>query len=260
MTETQARMRERPAAQALIEPVLALQATGRERSRLAQVLGVNPLSPDATAWYTGAIGEQIVGSLLASLPPEWFVFHSVPVGRGEADVDHLLVGPGGVFTINTKHHAGKDVWVRHRALWVNGQSTHHIANAEGEARHVEKLLERAEFHEVAVTPMVVLVNPKSIQVKQHPDRVVVLNARQLVRYISKRRGVLTPGEIASLVDLFDSPTSWRTLALTEADAYERFRALGQEVKTAAERRAMWAVGIAVVALAVCLPQVIGALT
>ncbi|WP_371261683.1 nuclease-related domain-containing protein [Arthrobacter sp. ov118] len=31
----------------------------------------------------------------------------MPVGAGASDVDHVLIGPAGVFTLNTKNHAGQ---------------------------------------------------------------------------------------------------------------------------------------------------------
>jgi hypothetical protein len=34
--------------------------------------------------------------------PRWRCRHSIPVGSNGADIDHLVIGPGGVFTLNTK--------------------------------------------------------------------------------------------------------------------------------------------------------------
>ncbi|MFJ9084692.1 nuclease-related domain-containing protein [Streptomyces sp. NPDC102384] len=31
--------------------------------------------------------------------------------RSGGDIDHLLIGQGGVFTINAKNHEGKSVWI-----------------------------------------------------------------------------------------------------------------------------------------------------
>ncbi|MEV0525811.1 nuclease-related domain-containing protein [Streptomyces sp. NPDC050439] len=40
----------------------------------------------------------------------WRVLHGVPKANG-GDIDHLLIGPGGVFSINTKNHDAASVWV-----------------------------------------------------------------------------------------------------------------------------------------------------
>jgi hypothetical protein len=53
----------------------------------------------------GARGEEHVGRLLEHLPERgWHVVHDASFGRG--NVDHILIGPGGVFTVETKSHPG----------------------------------------------------------------------------------------------------------------------------------------------------------
>ncbi|MGH2863954.1 MAG: nuclease-related domain-containing protein, partial [Solirubrobacteraceae bacterium] len=53
----------------------------------------------------GATGEEQVGGLLDELRSEdWRVIHDASLGRG--NVDHILIGPAGVFTVETKSHPG----------------------------------------------------------------------------------------------------------------------------------------------------------
>ncbi|HXB16036.1 MAG TPA: nuclease-related domain-containing protein [Solirubrobacteraceae bacterium] len=53
----------------------------------------------------GALAEEQVGGLLDQLPSErWRVIHDATLGRG--NVDHIVIGPPGVFTIETKSHPG----------------------------------------------------------------------------------------------------------------------------------------------------------
>ncbi len=53
----------------------------------------------------GASAEEHVGSLLEQLPAsEWHVIHDASLGRG--NVDHILIGPAGIYTIETKSHPG----------------------------------------------------------------------------------------------------------------------------------------------------------
>ena len=103
-----------------MEHLLALQQDVPSRSPVARALGVSPLDEERTAWYRGALGEATVGRLLEKLPEGWTVLHAVPVGKGDSDIDQVVIGPGGVFTINTKNHAGQKVWVAGRTLLVSG--------------------------------------------------------------------------------------------------------------------------------------------
>jgi Nuclease-related domain len=53
----------------------------------------------------GATGEEQVGGLLDGLAGDgWHVIHDASLGRG--NVDHILIGPAGVFTVETKSHPG----------------------------------------------------------------------------------------------------------------------------------------------------------
>ena len=65
-----------------------------------------------SSWELGVEGEQMVAEeleRLVALDPRWGFLNSIPVGTHGADIDHLVVGPGGVFTINAKHHHGGEV-------------------------------------------------------------------------------------------------------------------------------------------------------
>jgi hypothetical protein len=53
----------------------------------------------------GATGEEQVGGLLDGLGERgWLVIHDASMGRG--NVDHILIGPPGLFTVETKSHPG----------------------------------------------------------------------------------------------------------------------------------------------------------
>jgi hypothetical protein len=53
----------------------------------------------------GAAGEEAIGTLLAQLSDDYTVFHDLAKVAG--DIDHIVVGPTGVFVLETKTHRGK---------------------------------------------------------------------------------------------------------------------------------------------------------
>jgi hypothetical protein len=60
----------------------------------------------------GATGEEQVGALLEGLREDgWRVIHDASFGHG--NIDHIAIGPAGLFTVETKSHPGP---VRVRAL------------------------------------------------------------------------------------------------------------------------------------------------
>jgi hypothetical protein len=53
----------------------------------------------------GAEAEEAVGEILDNLPEGNFIIHDFDSGKG--NIDHILIGPKGIFTLETKSHAGK---------------------------------------------------------------------------------------------------------------------------------------------------------
>ena len=56
------------------------------------------------AWRSGAEGEGVVAAVLDQLPQDFVVFHDFNTVRG--NFDHFVIGPTGVFAIETKNWRG----------------------------------------------------------------------------------------------------------------------------------------------------------
>ncbi|MEO5781004.1 MAG: NERD domain-containing protein [Arthrobacter oryzae] len=76
---------------------------------------------DERAWTAGATGERLVAEKLNDLTAQgWRVLHDVRwPGRPKANLDHILIGPGGVIVIDAKNWTG-NVEVRGGVLRQNG--------------------------------------------------------------------------------------------------------------------------------------------
>jgi hypothetical protein len=90
------------------------------------------LRTDERAWRIGAAGEVRVAGDLEQLrrhDARWRVLHAVPVGDRGSDIDHVVFGPGGVFTLNAKNHPGATVWLGGDTLMVNGDRRLYVRNS-----------------------------------------------------------------------------------------------------------------------------------
>lgn len=81
------------------------------------------LHRSAQMWERGAVGEQATADALSALPTEaWTAFHDVHwPGRRFANIDHLVVGPPGVFVIDSKNWTGR-ITVQDQVLRQNGRA------------------------------------------------------------------------------------------------------------------------------------------
>ena len=240
MTVDSATMQERLAAQSVIEQLLRVRGSGPNRSRFARFFGLSPLGADSMSWYLGAKGEIVVGSILATLPPDWTALHAVPIGSATAEIDHLVVGPGGIFTITTKHHPSNDIRVGRNTLQVDGESVPYLRNAEYEAERVTNLVRERMPLVAPVQPVIVFVDPRLLTIEQRPEQVKVLDSEDLRRWLVRLHPVLSAGEVQEVADLLDNPHVWRALPdTTPDDLSEHFAALDTRVRSAGIRRMLW---------------------
>ena len=54
----------------------------------------------------GDIGEKVVADSLDTLPQDYFVFNDVNLPKSQGNIDHVVVGPNGIFVIETKNYRG----------------------------------------------------------------------------------------------------------------------------------------------------------
>jgi hypothetical protein len=172
-------------------------------TRLARVLGVHT---DERAWRAGASGERVTGWWLGRLPDGWFVFHDIPIGRRGANIDHLVVGPGGVFTINTKKLSGSIV-VNPRTLAHNGYRTNYLPKASEEARRVSMLLSAAVGRPVEVRGLLAILADEWT-IKKQPIDVFVGGPRGAKHWMLRRPAALHPQDVIALASAASKPGTW----------------------------------------------------
>jgi hypothetical protein len=172
----------------------------KERSKVGTFLArAFDMKTDERAFRVGASGEETVGARLEKLEKHgWHVLHSIPVGKGDSDIDHLLIGPGGVFTVNTKNHPGKQVWVGQHAIRINGHSTRYLPIARHEADRAQKLLTQAVGWDVPVKAVLVILTGTvipQVTIKQMPQDVLVLDRMDIPRIFKRGRQHLTAEQV-----------------------------------------------------------------
>lgn len=128
-------------------------------------------------WIQGAEGEEQVGQVLERLRDfGWHVLHDVDMGRG--NVDHILVGPAGVLTVETKSHAGR--------VYAPGIDEKMLRQAYAQAMAV------SERCEVEAAPLLVFsqayLYPRPVSRQRG---VVVLPARMLAAHLERRKARFT---------------------------------------------------------------------
>jgi hypothetical protein len=153
-------------------------------------------SPDAIAWRRGAVGEQRTARLLSPLGQHgWAVLHDLAVPGSPANLDHLVIGPGGVFVVDSKHYRGR------LQLDPSGRLRHGRYPLTAVLRAVSFEADRAA--QVLADPQVVvpIVAVHGAQVpwgKVVTQGVPVVSARRLPSMLRTLPAVLGPERVAAL--------------------------------------------------------------
>jgi hypothetical protein len=182
----------------LLAPRLGLVLAGLAAVAAGWGLRFRP-SPDASAWQRGAAGERHTARLLDPLARRgWAVLHDLAIPGSQANLDHLVIGPGGVFVIDSKKYRGRLQLDPTGRLW---HGRHPLAPtlraADFEADQAARVLPDPG---VAVVPIVAVHGAQVPWGKVVTDGVPVVAARRLPSMLCALPAVLGPERVAWLAD------------------------------------------------------------
>lgn len=171
------------------------------------VIGYTVLSNYAPAhienWKTGADAERRTEKTLRALEREgWQAVHDLPTPFG--NIDHVVVGPGGVYALDTKQPQGRVrvdgdvVRVSRRANPRGAYSEAKMATAArgaawGLSREIGDVLGRSPWVHAAI----VLWSPFEQRVAEG-NRVVFVHGDELIEWLRKQPARLRPEQVAAI--------------------------------------------------------------
>lgn len=222
---------------AMLRESLRVQSEARPRTALARLLGRDPLHADARQAYVGALGELAVLEELEQLGEEWTVLSGVPIGAHDTDIDHIVLGPGGIFSISVKNARDAAVWVGGRTAVVGDTPVDFVRRAQSEGASAARRLSNAAGGPVQITPLLVLSAPGRLTLRD--PAVAVVGAEDLASWLRRQRRVHSPETVAYYSMVAAEPDTWHlepsAAAATLLDL-QRFGRLRREVDAAASRR------------------------
>ena len=160
-----------------------------------------------TAWQIGAGGEVRTGRLLAPLESEGFrILHDRKIPRaGSANIDHIVLGPPGVFVVETKSYSGS-LQIRGDEIFVAGRRKNGwIDEVNREAMAVQTAL-GAELAALGLTvTRVICVHRADLPwFKSEVRGVRVVSGKDLISRLRKAVPILSPADIERLAALADA--------------------------------------------------------
>jgi hypothetical protein len=154
-------------------------------------------------WFLGRKRESRVTEILRSLSDDYVILNDVVVPDSKGTVDHVLIGPSGVFVIETKNYSGfvkctEDLWC------VNGRPIRSLSkqaqrNSMAVRGCIASLFPAPQKKIPYVVPLLVFVG--STKLKLLKPTVCVLRLNELVGFIRDRKSnrVISAGEKRAIV-------------------------------------------------------------
>ncbi len=149
-------------------------------------------------WEPAVHGEHTIAEELddlVALDPRWAFINSIPVGTDGSVIDHLVVGPGGVFTI--------DAW------------QHDVPNSRPDAELAGMLLSATARTAITVRGLVAPVGIDELTVNEQPIDVHVVAASELVDFLIDEPEVLDDYTIALVLTCARLSSTWRPASTSD---------------------------------------------
>jgi hypothetical protein len=194
-------LRSRWASASAADRAPGLRHTPPVRARVARLMGMYA-HPARGGAPTQAAGAWWLGRL----PGGWELFDQIPVGERGGDVDHVIVGPAGVFTVNAKDLKGK-VWVGANAVRHNGYHTDFLRTSRYAATRAGRLLSAALDRTVEVRAVLAILADEWT-IAAEPADVVVAAPRGVKDWLLRQPAALSLAEVREIGSAVASPSTW----------------------------------------------------
>jgi Nuclease-related domain len=154
-------------------------------------------SPDAVAWRRGAAWERRTARLLGQLERRgWAVLHDLALPSSRANVDHLVIGPGGVFMVDSKQYRGRLRLDSSGRLWHGRYPL--VSTLRAVSFEADRAAQVLTDPDVVVVPIVAVHGARVPWGKVVVEGVPVVPARRLPTMLRQLPAVLGPERVAAV--------------------------------------------------------------
>jgi len=175
---------------------LALTGIAVGERMLSPVL--DKMTKERIRYLRGGQVEALVAWLLEDLGDEWHVFNGVMI-RDHLDIDHVLLGPGGLYSISTKSCRGLLSRGAEGRVLLNLRPTQIVAEAQDHAMQLKARMEGLMVNGVPWVQPVLAVPFAWVDVPGGRDKVWILHQENLLDAFEKLPRKLSKDELAHLL-------------------------------------------------------------
>ncbi|MGD9957545.1 MAG: nuclease-related domain-containing protein, partial [Candidatus Nanopelagicales bacterium] len=212
---------------ALHEPGHAVLAAFQDRLVVTGGAPPRPGMPDELTDLARAyVGELEVSSALDQVGSRWRVLHSVPGGAAGTGVDHVAIGPAGIFTIMSRNERGAVVNVSGDTVVAGGRPQPWVPESRAAAQRTQEALSAHVDLAMSVFPTIAVVGAR-LSVSHAPDYVSLVETGSLLDWLGSLPPRLSQAQVVQAYDVLRWSDAW-TAAAPAPSVPDSTRALALE--------------------------------
>ena len=166
------------------------------------------------SWNKGIKGEAIVAEYLNELPKDYFIFNDVKFPGSWGNLDHIIVGPNGVFVIETKNLSGFYVvedseWKYKKNIQLNPLKRSLSQPGKQVLANTKALKNFLDLNGINVAGLeinsIVSLIKNNYKIKIRPNRYNIVNPSSIPEFIINIKKRINPkilNSIAVLIELY----------------------------------------------------------
>ena len=153
-------------------------------------------------YVKGLYGEILVTEYIRRLDDSYYLINDVKLPNSYGNIDHILLGPNGIFVIESKHFEGEvrcngDNWYQYNREWKNPEEYERKSpskQVKGNALRLKQFIESKNIFKKQfnfwVDGIVVFTSDNVELILNHPT-VPVIKIKGLYKYIKNKQSNLT---------------------------------------------------------------------
>lgn len=168
-------------------------------------------------WIKGAKGEAVVFNYLKHLPNQYIILNDLNIPKTFGNIDHVVLGPSGIFTIETKNFKGSYVVEENEWYFTAGSKLIKTYKNPGDQIKTNTGIfsnfltsKGMKSHRSSTFPVVAFINP-NLTIKHKPKHYNVIHPSALTKFIIGQRKKLNKTDvrlIAALLNEYSAELSY----------------------------------------------------
>ncbi|HJH29721.1 MAG TPA: hypothetical protein C5S51_08535 [Methanosarcinaceae archaeon] len=159
-----------------------------------------------SSFLKGAEGEKIVSDILETYPDNWYIFNDMRIGT--AQIDHIVICPKGVYTIETKNYKGTIYGNAEDRYWTQVIESEYVEDRpykfynpieQGKKHSFELSKYLSKYGYKSVIHTIVVFTTKS-KLKVFSHKVPVIQTNEIYNYFDKQNYTLSQTDTESIVN------------------------------------------------------------